>query len=224
MKTLAVEHRWRVSPRRAAEIQRRLARLVIRVGEPRSTRWIAGLDAAFSRDGRYCLGGVVLWDMAQRSVVEQHVVRRRLCFPYVPGLLSFREAPALLAALRKLARAPDILMCDGQGIAHPRRFGIACHLGVLTGLPSIGCAKSILVGTYTRFPLKRGASAPLYDGSERVGTVLCTRDGVKPVIISIGHKIGLRAAEQIVLQCGAGFRLPEPTRLADQLVGQAAVL
>lgn len=203
-------------------IQRELAYRVIRRGNLRQVRWIAGLDAAFSRDGKHCIGGVVLWDCVERRVVEKHIAQRRLSFPYVPGLLSFREAPALLAALAKLRNPPDVLMCDGQGLAHPRRFGIACHLGVLTNLPAIGCAKSILVGRYTPFSLKRGAKAALRDGRERIGTVLCTRDGVKPVIVSVGHRLSLRAAENLVLRCCEGFRLPEPTRLADHLVGAFA--
>lgn len=222
MKLTKSHHSWRVGPTQAAAIQRELATRVIPRGRLRQARWIAGLDAAFSRDGKKCIGGVVLWDLFHRRVVEKHIAQRHMKFPYIPGLLSFREAPALLAALAKLSRKPDVLMCDGQGLAHPRRFGIACHLGVLTHIPAVGCAKSILVGRYTPFPLKRGAKAALYDGWERIGTVLCTRDGVKPVIVSVGHKLSLRAAENLVLRCGEGFRLPEPTRLAHHLVGALA--
>lgn len=217
-------HAWTVSPAQAVAIQQDLARLVSRQ-PPRLERLrrIAGLDAAFTRDGLYCIGGALLWDVEQRAVVEQRFAKKRLRFPYIPGLLSFREAPALLAAVRKLRMRPDVLICDGQGIAHPRRFGIASHVGVLTGLPTIGCAKSILVGTHEPFQLLRGESRPLRDRKEVVGLALCTRDGVKPVFISIGHRMDLPTAARIVLMCCTGYRLPEPTRQADRLVGQIAL-
>ncbi len=218
----SMTHKWRVSPRRAAAIQRELAGCVVRRGTATGARWIAGLDAAFSRDGRYCIGAVVLWDLVERRAAEQHAARRVLAFPYIPGLLSFREAPALLAALRCLKTPPDVLICDGQGIAHPRRFGIACHVGVLAGRPSVGCAKSVLTGQFDPLELKRGCRSPLRDGREIIGSAVCTRDGVKPVFVSVGHKLSLEAAVDIVLRCGEGFRLPEPTRLADQLAGRLA--
>ncbi len=214
-------HRWRLSPRRAIAVQQRLAARVqvepLR-GEP---RFIAGLDAAFSADHAFCLGAVVLWDMTERRVAEERVARRRLQFPYVPGLLSFREAPALLEALRRLNTAPDLLMCDGHGLAHPRRFGIACHLGVLCDLPAIGCAKSRLVGEHAEPARRRGASVPLLHNLEIVGSVLRTRPGTRPVYVSVGHRIDLASAQEIVLACALRFRLPEPTRLADQLAARA---
>ena len=214
-------HRWNVSPARAIAIQRQLASRVevSRLRHP--VRYVAGLDATFSRDEKWCVAAVVLWDLRRRAVVEQYVERRRLVFPYVPGLLSFREASALLAAIGKLQVRPDVLMCDGQGFAHPRRFGIACHVGVLTGLPSLGCAKSILVGEHGALNAARGSRAPLMDHGERVGTVLRTRDGVNPVYVSIGHRIDLRGAEAVALRCATSFRLPEPTRLAHQLCSKA---
>jgi deoxyribonuclease V len=179
------------------------------------------LDAAFSRDGRYCLAAAVLWDLVDLVVVERRVATRRLGFPYVPGLLSFREAPALLAALRKLQRAPDVLMCDGQGLAHPRRFGIACHVGLICQRPAIGCAKSLLVGEHDVLPAERGARVPLRHRGESVGTVLRTQSGIKPVYVSVGHRMDLATAERLVLACAVRYRLPEPTRLADQWVAQA---
>ena len=182
-------------------------------------RFIAGLDGAFSRDGTHCIAGVVLWDAVERRVVEQHTARRKLAFPYIPGLLSFREVPAWVAALRKLSRVPDLLMCDGQGIAHPRRFGIASHIGVLSGLPAIGCAKSRLTGTHPEPPTRRGGRAPLINHEEVIGTVLRTQRGVRPLYVSIGHLFDLASAEAIVLACAIDYRLPEPTRLADRLVG-----
>jgi len=221
MKIPRAPHRWSLTPREAVTVQRRLSASVRRQPPRRPLRLVAGLDCAFSRDGEQCIAGVVLWDRVEARVVEQHVARRPLTFPYVPGLLSFREAPALLAALRKLRRRPDALLCDGHGIAHPRRFGIACHLGVLVGLPSVGCAKSRLVGAHREPGRRRGARVPLRDRGEEIGAVLRTCDGVRPVFVSIGHRIDAASAERLVLDCGAGYRLPEPTRLADRLVAAA---
>jgi deoxyribonuclease V len=183
-------------------------------------RLVAGIDAAFSADGAQCIAGVVVWDNVESSVCEEAVARRPLTFPYVPGLLSFREAPAVIAALRKLRATPDALMYDGHGVAHPRRFGIASHVGLLTGLPTVGCAKSVLVGDYRMPAVHRGAAAPLVDRGERIGSVLRTRDGVRPVFVSVGHRMDLRACESLVLACTTRYRLPEPTRLADQLVAR----
>jgi len=182
---------------------------------------VAGLDAAYSRDGASCIAGVVLWDLRERCVVEERVAAQPLRFPYVPGLLSFREAPALLAALRRLRAPADALLCDGHGLAHPRRFGIACHLGVLARIPSAGCAKSRLIGTHREPGRRRGSRAPLFDRDEVIGSVLRTREGVRPIFVSIGHRLDLAAAEALVLACGEGYRLPEPTRLADRLVAAA---
>jgi deoxyribonuclease V len=158
--------------------------------------------------------------MDEQRVVEQHIASRLVRFPYVPGLLSFREAPALLAALRRLHREPDVLLCDGQGRAHPRRFGIACHLGVLCDLPAIGCAKSLLVGTHASLSLDRGASQPLVHHNEIVGTVLRTQEGIRPVYVSIGHRMDLPKAVDLVLAAAIRYRLPEPTRLADRWIAQ----
>jgi deoxyribonuclease V len=182
---------------------------------------VAGLDGAFSPDGSRCIAGVVLWDLLEGRVAEQHTATAKLRFPYIPGLLSFREIPAWVAALRKLGRRPDVLMCDGQGIAHPRRFGIASHLGVLCNLPAIGCAKSRLIGAHDAPPARRGGRAPLRHGDEVIGTVLRTQTGVRPVYVSLGHRISLAAAEALVLSCACKYRLPEPTRLADRLVAAA---
>jgi deoxyribonuclease V len=221
MKLPRAPHRWNVSPREAATIQRELAASVARTPLARRPRVVAGVDAAFTRDGECCIAGVVLWDRREQRTLEQHVALRPLTFPYVPGLLSFREAPAVLAALRKLRREPDALICDGQGLAHPRRFGLACHVGVLSCLPTVGCAKSRLVGSHVEPGRRRGSRTPLTDGRERIGTVLRTRDGVRPLFVSIGHRVDLAAAVRLVLDCAVRYRLPEPTRLADRLVAQA---
>lgn len=207
-----------MTPAEAIRIQKRMA-ATVRSAPPRKfPRFVAGVDLAFSRDGRRCLAGAVLWDIRDEIVVEERTATRPLTFPYVPGLLSFRESPAVLAALRKLRKTPDCLMCDGHGLAHPRRFGIACHVGVLCNLPTIGCAKSRLIGAHRAVGDKRGARADLTDAGQIVGTVLRTRDGVRPVFVSIGHRMDLRTAEQVVLACSLRYRLPEPTRRADRLV------
>jgi len=199
-------------------VQRELAARVRVEPIGAAPRLVAGLDAAFSRDGRDCVAGVVLWNVEAGRVVEQHVARRPLTFPYVPGLLSFREAPALLVVLERLNTAPDVLLCDGQGLAHPRRFGVACHLGVLLELPSVGCAKSRLIGQAMEPGQKRGDRELLHDGEAVIGCVLRSRDRVRPLYVSVGHRIDLAGAVELVLACGGGFRLPEPTRLADRLV------
>jgi deoxyribonuclease V len=214
-------HRWSVTPQRAMDLQRRLAVRVRQLALACPPRLVAGVDAVFSADDRYCLAAVVLWDMDRRAVIEQHVAVRRLRFPYVPGLLSFREAPAALAVLRRLRTPPDAVLYDGHGRAHPRRFGIACHIGVSLDQPTVGCAKSRLVGTHREPGSRRGAAVPLIDDGEVVGTVLRTQHGVKPVFVSVGHRIDLAGARRLVLACAVRYRLPEPTRLADQLAGAA---
>jgi deoxyribonuclease V len=220
VKIPSAPHPWNLTPRQAIAVQRRLAGLVVPAGPGRAIRFVAGLDAAFSADGQHCIAGVVLWDTHERCVVEETHALRPLRFPYVPGLLSFRETPALIAGLRKLKRAPDALMCDGHGVAHPRRFGIACHIGLLAGIPAIGCGKSILVGEHKAPGSRRGSKAALVDRGEAVGFALRTQAGVRPVFVSIGHRFGLAAATRLVLACATKYRLPEPTRLADQLVAR----
>jgi deoxyribonuclease V len=214
-------HSWRVTLPQAVRIQRELAARV-RITKLRGpVRLVAAVDAAYASDDECAVSAAVLWDVVRAEVVERHVVERPVTFPYVPGLLSFREAPAVLAALRRLRRRPDAIMCDAHGYAHPRRFGLACHVGVLTEVPTLGCAKSLLVGVYREPGQRRGARSPLRDPRHRrqvIGSVLRTRDGVKPVFVSVGHRLSLRDAERVVLLCGGGFRLPEPARLADQLV------
>jgi deoxyribonuclease V len=166
------------------------------------------------------VAGVVAWDVKTRQVVEQHVLRSTVRFPYVPGLLSFREAPAILAVLRKLRCEPDVFIFDGQGYAHPRRFGLACHVGLLIDRPSVGCAKSVLVGDFKTPAPSKGAMTRIYHNGEWIGMALRTRDNVKPVYVSIGHRLSLEAAVSVTLAACTGFRIPEPTRLADKLVAR----
>lgn len=224
---------WPTDPPAARALQRELAGQV--VGAPPEgfePRFVAGVDAAFPRtggtrtrgrgDARECAAAAVVWDLAECRVVEERIVRLPVTFPYVPGLLSFREGPAALAALAALDSPVDCVLCDGQGRAHPLRFGLACHLGLLAGLPSIGCAKSRLAGDAAPPGSRRGERSPLVHRGERVGTALRTRDGVRPVFVSAGHLMDLPTAERIVLRCGAGYRLPEPTRRADAAAGRVS--
>ena len=220
VKIARTPHSWSVTPRQAVAIQRELAARVIPRGRVPKLRLAAGADLAFSPDRKECIAGVVVWDVGSAEIVEQHVVRQPTRFPYVPGLLSFREAPAILAALRKVRAAPDVFLFDGQGLAHPRRFGLACHVGLILDRPSLGCAKSLLVGSFTAPARARGATTPLVHDGETVGMIVRTRDGVKPVYVSVGHRLSLDAAAEITLACCIRYRLPEPTRLADKLVAR----
>lgn len=224
MKIPRVPHSWSVSPSRAIAIQKELADRVVTSGRCDRVRLVAGADIAFTPDKSHCIAGVVVWDVREDCVVEQVVVRRPVRFPYVPGLLSFREAPSVLTALRKLRHEPDVFMFDGQGLAHPRRFGLACHVGLILDRPSVGCAKSILVGSCDMPPPLRGSTTPLVHHGETIGQAVRTRDGVRPVYVSIGHRLSLAAAVEITLLCGIRYRLPEPTRLADQLVTRERTL
>ncbi len=167
------------------------------------------------------MAGVVVWDVEAQAVVEQHVVRRAVRFPYVPGLLSFREAPAILAVLKKLRCKPDAFLFDGQGFAHPRRFGLACHVGLLIDRPSLGCAKSLLIGTHRAPGVIRGSRSSIVHDGKCIGMAVRTRDRVKPIYVSVGHRLSLEASVEITLLAGNGYRLPEPTRLADKLVAEA---
>jgi len=214
-------HPWPRTPAAARKLQAELAPRVRIAPLERWPRWIAGLDAAFSTDGSQIFGGVVLWDLQTRTVVEAHSVKRQVRFPYVPGLLSFREVPVLLAALRRLRRTPDLLLCDGQSLTHPRRFGWACHLGVLCALQPLGSAKGRLCGQAEPPPPQRGAFTELKEDGQTIGAVLRTQTGIKPVYVSVGHRCDLNDAIAVVLACAFRYRLPEPTRLADQEVAQA---
>ncbi|QBQ56476.1 deoxyribonuclease V [Nitrosococcus wardiae] len=210
-------HSWNLSPQEAVALQQRLAAQVITEDRLNQVHSVAGVDVGFENQGKITRAAVVVLRLADLSLVEQAVARQPTRFPYIPGLLSFRECPAVLAALEKLTVMPDLLLCDGQGIAHPRRFGIACHLGVLTDLPSIGVAKTRLVGKHGVVPDERGSWTPLVDKGETVGAVLRTRTGVKPIFISAGHRISLSSALHYVMACTTRYRLPETTRAADKL-------
>ncbi|MGC0421445.1 endonuclease V [Embleya sp. AB8] len=214
-------------PRTAVEalaVQDRLRGLVDVVGPgpaPAEVRRVAGLDVAYAEDSDELAAAVVVLDARTHAVLARSVVSGVAGFPYVPGLFAFREIPALLAALERLDVVPDLLVCDGQGLAHPRRFGLACHLGVLTGLPAIGVGKTPFVGTYEAPGETRGAGTDLVHEGDVVGRALRTRDGVKPVFVSIGHGVDLDTACAHVLALTPRYRLPETTRAADQACRQA---
>ncbi|MGW4295694.1 deoxyribonuclease V [Micromonospora chersina] len=206
----------------ALRIQEELRPRVDLVGPgPVAPATVAGLDVAYSDSGDRLAAAVTVLDAATLAVVDEAVDVGRPAFDYVPGLFAFRELPALLAALERLTVRPDLLVCDGHGLAHPRRFGLACHLGLVTGLPAIGVGKTPLVGVWDEPAPQRGAWTPLRDGGEVVGRVLRTRDGVKPVFVSVGHRMSLDNAVDRVLALTPRYRLPETTRTADHLCRRA---
>lgn len=199
----------------ARELQERLRRRVIaRDAFPRRVRFVAGTDVSFDRSSPMLFAAVVVLDARTLACVDAACAELPAQFPYVPGYLSFRELPPLLAAFAKLRVAPDLVVCDGHGRAHPRRFGLASHLGVALDLPAIGCAKSVLVGEHAAPPTERGAYAPLRDGDVTIGSALRTRAGVSPVFVSVGHRVSLAAARRWVLRLAPAHRLPETTRAA----------
>jgi deoxyribonuclease V len=213
-------HGWDLSYSRARGVQTELAGRVEFTPLKKDPRVVAGLDCAFSRDGERILAAVVVLRLPDFELVETVSAVREVRFPYVPGLLSFREAPVCIAAAEKLRSRPDVFIIDGQGIAHPRRLGLAAHLGLFFDMPTVGCAKSRLTGDYEEPPLEKGAHTPLKDKSEIIGAVVRTRTNVKPVFVSVGNKCVLADAIRIVLTCAVKYRLPEPTRLAHQSVGK----
>jgi deoxyribonuclease V len=222
-------HDWPTTLEEAQAIQERLRAQVITYDDFAAIRTVAGVDAGYEGDptaeSEQVLARAAIVVLAYPSLepLDYVVARRPAPFPYVPGFLSFREAPAVLAALDELRLRPDLLICDGQGIAHPRRFGIAAHVGLLAGLPSIGCAKSLLTGRHDPVPDVRGAHVPLTYRGEQIGAVLRTRVGVKPLYISVGHRVSLPTALDIVMACVTKYRLPETTRAADGLASHGKI-
>ncbi len=210
-------HPWDLDPVSAIALQRELAAKVTRETAFGPVTTIAGVDASY-REG-VARAAVVAFSFPSLDILDYVTAERPVDYPYIPGLLSFREAPAVLDALEKFPLTPDLLIFDGHGIAHPRRLGIASHVGLLVDKPSIGCAKRRLVGHYDEPARERGNYTYLQDDGEIIGAVVRTRTGVKPVFVSIGHRISLNAAIDVVLVCGRGYRLPEPTRWADRIAG-----
>jgi len=221
--TLKHEHRWDVTREEAEAIQRRLAPLVAEIPLPGPIRTVAGIDVSFPRTN-LARAAVVVLSYPDQTPLKQVTADLPVRFPYIPGLLSFRETPVVLEALKKLDTLPDVLICDAQGRAHFRRLGLASHVGLLLDHPTIGCAKSRLVGTHHTPGEEKGSIAWLYDGDEIIGAVVRTRSGVSPVYVSVGHRIDLEMAIKVVLTCVRDHRLPEPTRLAHQVAGGAQVV
>jgi deoxyribonuclease V len=212
-------HDWEVSVARAREIQLSLARRVITESEVTNLHLVAGIDISAPDARGVARGAVVVLRYPEFGIVEVKVVEDKIMFPYIPGLLSFRESPLILAACEKLSNVPDLVLIDGQGIAHPRRFGLASHVGLLLDLPTIGCAKSILCGRHQPVAEEAGSYAELLDKGEIIGAALRTKSGVKPLYVSVGHRIDLASALRWVMKCCLGYRLPEPTRLAHLAAG-----
>lgn len=210
-------HPWRISSEQARQIQNRLRRSVIRTNRARAIRRVAGVDVGFENDNTVARAAVVVLDYPDLNVVESAIARRKVTFPYIPGYLSFREVRPILAALARIRKLPDLILCDGQGYAHPRRFGLACHLGVVTAIPTIGVAKTRLIGTHDAVGGAKGACQLLYHQDEVIGAVLRTRDNTRPLFVSIGHKVDLSTAVALVLDCCPRYRLPETTRAAHKL-------
>jgi deoxyribonuclease V len=233
-------HRWDVAPAEARKIQEELRSHWKGEDEFGEIRTVAGLDASFVLTGSQALkkppgrwnrlrkanraiGCVVMYRFPEMEELERAYAIMPLDFPYVPGLLSFREIPVLLAALRKLRTIPDLLFCDAQGYAHPRRMGLASHLGVVLDRPSIGCAKSLLIGTHKVLPQRAGSWTPLIDekaGGERIGAVVRTRTRVRPIYVSQGHRVSLETSIRLTLAVTDGYRIPRPTRDADHFAGE----
>ncbi|MBO0722569.1 MAG: deoxyribonuclease V [Blastocatellia bacterium] len=213
-------HDWNLTPKEAVELQKRLRGLVKLDGRAKEITRIAGADVSFNKFSATIYTGLVVLSFPELQIIESVGIRSTARFPYVPGLLSFRETPPLLEAWEKLQTRPDVLMLDGQGLAHPRRFGFACHVGVLLDLPTIGCAKSILVGEHEELAPAAGSRSPLIDRGEQVGVALRTKKNVAPVYVSPGHLIDLASAADIVFMSARKYRQPEPTRQAHLLVNR----
>jgi len=212
-----LEHRWDVSPQEAVAIQERLRGAVITTDDLGDVRYVAGVDIGFVENNTVTRAAVAVLSFPELLLLDQSIALTPTTFPYVPGLLSFREAPAALIALERLAIRPDLLLIDGQGWAHPRRMGLACHLGLLSHIPAIGVAKSRLVGTHDPPPESRGSQALLLHKGEVIGVVLRTRTHVKPIYVSTGHRVSLETAVAYTMACTPKYRLPETTRQAHRL-------
>jgi deoxyribonuclease V len=211
-------HAWEVSEAEAISIQEQLSSKVITKDQLNKVNYIAGVDVAYAKHSDKIIASVVTLDSKTLNVVDSVTVESTSEFPYISGLFSFRELPALIEALSKLKHTPDLIVCDGHGYSHPRRFGLACHLGLLFNIPTIGCGKTLLLGQYDQPEQQRGASAPLIDNHEVIGSVLRTQSNIKPVYVSVGHRVSLETACDWILKLTPKYRLPETTRQADQLV------
>jgi len=213
-----INHPWNLSEEQALQLQQELATKVIKYDQLNEIQLIAGVDVAYAKENDKLVAAVVILDADTLDVVESVTAEDNVQFPYIPGLFSFRELPSLIKAFAKLQRTPDLIVCDGQGYAHPRRFGLACHLGVIFDVPTIGCGKTRLLGEYDKPDTERGTMAPLIDNGEVIGNVLRTQTDINPIYVSIGHRVSLSTACKWILKLSPKYRLPETTRQADQAV------
>lgn len=210
-------HDWNLSPHQAIQLQQQLRETVHITPLTWPVQTIAGADISFNKFSPTIYAAIVVLSLPSLEIIEEAGAVSNTRFPYIPGLLSFREVPALLQAWAQLKIAPDAVMLDGQGIAHPRRIGIASHFGLFVDRPTLGCAKSVLVGRYAEPPAERGLWTPMMDRNETVGAALRTKTNVSPVFVSPGHRLDLAGAVRLALDCGGGYRIPEPTRRAHNL-------
>ena len=211
------QHPWVKTVAEAKVIQEQLRHQVVRSDHLGEVKYVAGVDIGFENNFAISKSAIAVLTYPELELVEQAIARIPTAFPYVPGYLSFREIPAILAAFPQLKITPDLILCDGQGYAHPRRLGLACHLGILLDIPTIGVAKSLFIGKHESVPIEKGNWKPLIDQEETIGVVLRSRTNVKPIYVSIGHKISLPTALDYVMGCLTKYRLPETTRWADKL-------
>lgn len=215
-----ISHAWNLTETEALDLQRELATRVEREDRHGPIATVAGVDVAYDKEGDRLVAAAVVLDAKTLAVIDEASIETVAQFPYVPGLFSFRELPPIAEALSKLATTPDLIVCDGHGEAHPRRFGLACHLGVLFDVPTIGCGKTLLTGTVDPLGDKRGAQAAIRDGDAVIGAALRTQDGTRPVYVSTGHRLSLQSCCEWVLALSPRYRQPETTRAADQRVRQ----
>ena len=210
-------HPWPVTVEEAIAIQNELQPEVITEDQLGAVQYVAGVDVGFEDNYAISRAAVAVLSFPDLQLVEQAIARRPTTFPYIPGFLSFREVPVVIDALEQVSTIPDLILCDGQGIAHPRGFGLACHLGVLTDMPTIGVAKSLLIGKHEELPVEKGSWQPLRYKGGIVGAVVRSRTGVRPLYVSPGHRISLDTAIDYTLRCITKYRFPETTRWADKL-------
>jgi len=213
-------HSWQISLEEAKDLQKNLAKKIYRRKLPSIIEHVAGFDVSYLKKENILIAGMVILDYPSLELTDKFLITDKIQFPYIPGFLSFREAPVLLKLIEKHSQLADIFVFDGHGVAHPRGLGIASHIGVLTGKPSIGCAKKKLVGSYDQPGSTKGDQSSLVYKNDQVGVVLRTKFNVKPVFVSIGHNVNLDQATAFILNCTTRYRLPEPTRLAHNNVSE----
>ncbi len=221
--TAKINHLWNLPVDEVLELQKRLSTKIITIDNFSKIQLVAGVDVAYKPNSDKLTAAIVILNANDFSIIESSTVTLKATFPYISGLFSFREIPPLLASFEKIKNVPDLIVCDAQGYAHPRRFGLACHLGLLMDIPTIGCAKSLMIGKYVPPGGNRGDFSNIIDKGEVIGQALRTQNNVNPVYVSIGHKISLETSAEWILKLSPKYRLPETTRLSDQLSRKASL-